>query len=207
MRLALLDVLLRGLGYFAVAIRFPSLLRFHRIASLLPSVEAAGEGVDILKAAVAQYLRHPGAGSLVRSGAIRNDQATLGDVRAVALNFVGRYADRTRQLDGRGSPRFGVARVEEDERLATIHLLFDFGSIILAGSILSCLLLIFSFASVGVRRGLGFRGLHWRGAMGATIEGPVRFHAVTDYFTTAMGAPWGQGMDWSLETVKVYVTA
>jgi hypothetical protein len=40
------------------------------------------------------------------------------------------------------------------------------------------------------------------GAVGAAVEGPVRFHSMTDHLTAAVGARRSQGMNRTLETIE-----
>jgi len=60
----------------------------------------------------------------VWSDAIGNDHAIRGDPVELPIHIISRYAYRARQLHVRGLPGFGVAHVNEEQRLATGETLF-----------------------------------------------------------------------------------
>jgi hypothetical protein len=101
------------------------LFRFDWITGLLPSVETTGEGMHIGEAMIAEGLRHPGATSLVRSRAVGDDGAILGQLWQMLLYGLDWHAQGARQLDVRGCPRLRVARVDEKRRLALYESGFD----------------------------------------------------------------------------------
>ena len=86
--------------------------RFNWISGLLPRLEASEQRPHILPSGVEKRLRHTGAGMLVRSRAIRDDQIVVRNLRQMRVDLVGRHADRSWNLRIGSFPRIRRARIE-----------------------------------------------------------------------------------------------
>src|SRR5262249_27219428 len=84
----------------------------HRVSTISPRVEAAGEGTHVLDATTLEQERHPGAGGFTGSGAIEYDFALARDLVVARLQLFGRHVERARD-DRR-------LRIEID-RVAQVH--------------------------------------------------------------------------------------
>src|SRR5438876_5726946 len=84
----------------------------HRVPTISPRVEAAGEWTHVLDAATLEEERHPGAGRFTGSGAIEHDLALARDLVMARLQLFGRHVERAR--DDR---RFRL----EIDRVAQVH--------------------------------------------------------------------------------------
>lgn len=67
---------------------------FHRHARIMPRVEAAFEGPDILVTALLKFLHQTGAGGFVGSCAIRDHRPALGYPLKIFFEVVQRHTNR-----------------------------------------------------------------------------------------------------------------
>src|SRR5437879_11839551 len=68
----------------------------HRVPTISPRVEAAGERTHVLDAATLEEERHPGAGRFTGSGAIAHDLALARALVMARLQLCGRHVARAR---------------------------------------------------------------------------------------------------------------
>src|SRR5207245_8954622 len=68
----------------------------HRVPTISPRVEAAGEGTHMLDAATLEEERHPGAGRFTGSGEIEHDLALARDLVMARLQLLGSHVERAR---------------------------------------------------------------------------------------------------------------
>ena len=106
-----LQILLH-LSYSLIAIgwlRSLSRLRFKRIAAFAPCVEATKERPHIGPPAFEQRLRHTGAGMLVVSCAVRDNEPIAWNFYEVLDDVVGWHTDRAGDLYVGPLPRVGCS--------------------------------------------------------------------------------------------------
>ena len=71
----------------------------ERVSALAPGVEASLERANARDASPSEEQRHTGAGSFVRSSAIKHHVAVAGDFLVALVELVRAHVDGARQLD------------------------------------------------------------------------------------------------------------
>ena len=75
----------------------------------------------VFPTAVEEILCHTGTRCFMRSSAVSDDRAIVGNLIQVLVDLVGRHSDRAWQFLIRLSPGLRVPRIDKSELLAAIH--------------------------------------------------------------------------------------
>lgn len=74
------------------------LFRIDWQAGVDPRFESAVERMNVFPTGFGEFLRHPGAGSLVRSSAVRDHRAVFGDFVQMLRELIAGYANGVGQF-------------------------------------------------------------------------------------------------------------
>jgi hypothetical protein len=120
-RVGLLQVLLDRLCPWRHVSSHSSLpLRFKRVSSLPPGIEAALQRAHVGPAGIEKRLRHTGARFLVRSSAVGDDGTIAWDVCQQSIDLVRGNAQRTGDLHVGLLPDRWCAGIEQRDRLVGV---------------------------------------------------------------------------------------
>jgi len=87
--------------------------RLERQSGIFPGVKPAHQRVHILVAVLFENVRHPGAGSFVRSSTVGNNRSIAWNIGEMLLDLIGWGTNGARKFCFRIGPGFMISRIDE----------------------------------------------------------------------------------------------
>jgi len=109
-------------------------LWFKWQASILPRIKATRQCLHSFEAVIVQYLRHTGAGCLVRSSAICYHELVAWNIGEMPLDLVGRHSDGARQFCTGFTPSLRITSIDKEHIFPLVDSSFEICNIYSNGS-------------------------------------------------------------------------